>query len=196
MDYDKSSPITRDFFAKVQNKLHFAVHGQTAAEVIYNRADAECTHMGLTTWALYPMGKILKSDVSVAKNYLFETELKDLSLLVNAYLDLAERRARQQKPMTMEDWARHLDLILQADGNELLKNAGKISAEVAKLHAEDEYEKYRITQDQLWSSDFDKETEAFLQENTAEIGVLIEIGEEAVTRDEIMRKPDMDKQDE
>lgn len=178
MDYDKSSPITREFFAKVQNKLHFAVHGQTAAEVIYNRADAERTHMGLTTWALYPMGKILKSDVSVAKNYLSETELKDLSLLVNAYLDLAERRARQQQPMTMEDWARHLDLILQADGNELLINAGKISAEVAKLHAEGEYEKFRITQDQLWSSDFDKETEAFLQENIDEMGALIEIGKQ------------------
>jgi len=188
MDYDKSSPITREFFAKVQNKLHFAVHGQTAAEVIYSRADAERANMGLTTWALYPMGKILKRDVSVAKNYLSEAELKDLSLLVNAYLDLAERRARQQQPMTMEDWARHLDLILQADGNELLKNAGKISAEVAKLHAEDEYEKYRITQDQLWSSDFDKETEAFLQENIAEKGILIEVGEEAVNRDESIRK--------
>ena len=178
MDYDKSSPITREFFAKVQNKLHFAVHGQTAAEVIFSRADAELTHMGLTTWALYPIGKILKSDVIVAKNYLSETELRDLGLLVNAYLDLAERRARQKQPMSMHDWAQHLDLILQADGNELLKNAGKISAEVAKLHAEGEYEKYRIVQDRLWSSDFDRETEALLQKNLAELGTLIEIGED------------------
>jgi len=178
MDYDKRSPITREFFAKVQNKLHFAVHGQTAAEVIYNRADAEYTHMGLATWALYPIGKILKSDVTVAKNYLSETELRDLGLLVNAYLDLAERRARQKQPMSMHDWAQHLDLILQADGNELLQNAGRISAEVAKLHAEGEYEKYRKIQDRLWSSDFDRETEALLQENFAELGTLIEIRED------------------
>lgn len=155
MDYDKNSPVTREFFAKVQNKMHFAVHGQTAAEVIYDRADAERVHMGLTNWTLYPHGKILKNDVSVAKNYLTEAELKDLGLLVNAYLDLAERRARQRAPMTMEDWAKHLDLILQADGNALLQNAGKISAEIAKRHAEGEYEKYRIVQDRLFTSDFD-----------------------------------------
>lgn len=160
MDYDKNAPTTREFFARVQNKLHFAVHGQTAAEVIYNRADAEREHMGLNTWTLYPLGKILKNDVSVAKNYLTNDELKSLSQLVNAYLDLAERRANQKQPMTMEDWARHLDLILQADGNELLKNAGKISAEVAKIHAEGEYEKYRVIQDRLWQSDFDKEMQA------------------------------------
>ena len=163
MDYDKNSPITREFFAKVQNKLHFAVHGQTAAEMVYDRANAESVHMGLTTWALYPNGKILKSDVSVAKNYLSEDELKDLGLLVNAYLDLAERRARQYAPMTMEDWAKHLDLILQADGNALLQNAGKTSAEIAKCHAEEEYAKYRIVQDKLFQNDFDRQIR-FLQD--------------------------------
>jgi hypothetical protein len=157
MDYDKNSPITREFFAKVQNKLHYAVHGQTAAEAIYDRANAEREHMGLNTWFLYPHGKILKGDVTVAKNYLTEAELKNLGLLVSAYLDLAERRALQRAPMTMEDWANHLDLILQADGNALLQNAGKISAEIAKRHAECEYEKYRIIQDRLFMSDFDKE---------------------------------------
>jgi len=171
MDYDKNSPVTREFFAKVQNKLHYAVHGQTAAEVIYDRANAEKAHMGLTTWALYPHGKILKGDVSVAKNYLSEAELKDLGLLVNAYLDLAERRARQRAPMTMEDWAKHLDLILQADGNALLQNAGKISAEIAKRHAEGEYEKYRVIQDRLFMSDFDKEIHVLEQG-------IIEYGEE------------------
>jgi hypothetical protein len=157
MDYDKNSPITREFFAKVQNKLHYAVHGQTAAKLIYERANAEREHMGLNTWASYPHGKILKGDVSVAKNYLTEAELKDLGLLVSAYLDLAERRAMQHAPMTMEDWAKHLDLILQADGNALLQNAGKISAEIAKRHAHDEYKKYRVIQDRLFLSDFDKE---------------------------------------
>ena len=157
MDYDKDSPITREFFAKVQNKLHYAVHGHTAAELIYDRANAEQEHMGLTTWAASPSGKILKGDVSIAKNYLTEAELQDLGLLVNAYLDLAERRARQKAPMLMEDWANHLDLILQADGNNLLKNAGKISAEIAKKHAEGEYEKYRIIQDRLFQSDFDRQ---------------------------------------
>ena len=163
MDYDKNSPITREFFAKVQNKLHYAVHGQTAAEVIFDRANAEHEHMGLNTWFLYPHGKILKSDVAVAKNYLTEAELKDLGLLVSAYLDLAERRALQRAPMTMEDWAKHLDLILQADGNALLQNAGKITAEIAKRHAEGEYEKYRVIQDRLFVSDFDKEINALEQ---------------------------------
>ena len=176
MDYDKNSPITREFFAKVQNKLHFAVHGHTAAEVIYDRADAECGSMGLTTWAAYPHGKILKSDVATAKNYLTETELKDLGLLVSAYLDLAERRARQRAPMTMEDWAKHLDLILQADGSALLQNAGKISAEIAKQHAESEFEKYRVIQDKLFQSDFDMEMQALEQ------GVIVEI-DVAVNKD-------------
>jgi len=164
MDYDKDSPITREFFAKVQNKLHYAVHRHTAAELIHDRANAKRDHMGLTTWAAAPDGKILKSDVSVAKNYLSETELRDLGLLVSAYLDLAERRARGRVAVTMEDWIKHLDLILQADGNELLINAGSISAEVAKRHAESEYEKFRIGQDHLFESDFDKEMRATEQD--------------------------------
>jgi hypothetical protein len=123
MDYDKQSLITRNFFAKVQNKLHFAVHQRTAAELIYERADAEKEHMGLTNWTNSPDGKILKSDVSIGKNYLTEDELRNLGLLVNAYLDLAERRAQNHIPMTMEDWAKHLDLILEADGNALLTEA-------------------------------------------------------------------------
>jgi len=156
MDYDKNSPTTREFFAKVQNKLHYAVHKNTAAELIHERANANEQHMGLTTWMNCPDGKILKSDVSIAKNYLTKDELESLSMLVNAYLDLAERRARQKAPMTMEAWAKHLDLILQADGNELLTHAGRISAEIAKAHAESEFEKYRVIQDQLFQNDFDK----------------------------------------
>ena len=165
MDYDKNSSITREFFAKVQNKMHYAVHGQTAAELICDRADAERKYMGLTTWGASPDGKILKSDVAIAKNYLTESELQSLGLLVNAYLDLAERRARQNVPMTMEDWANHLDLILQADGNALLQDAGKISAEIAKRHAEGEYEKYRVVQDRLFMSDFDREVQLLELEN-------------------------------
>jgi hypothetical protein len=157
MDYDNDAPLTREFFAKVQNKMHFAVHGHTAAELIYGRADAEKEYMGLTNWTNSPSGKILRSDVSIGKNYLTEAELNNLALLVNAYLDLAERRAQMRIPMMMEDWARHLDLILQADGNELLAHAGKISAEIAKEHAESEFEKYRVIQDRLFQNDFDKE---------------------------------------
>ena len=156
MDYDKNSPTTTAFFAKVQNKLHYAVHRHTAAELIHERADAEKDRMGLTTWANSPDGKVLKNDVSIAKNYLTAAELESLSMLVNAYLDLAERRARQHVPMTMEAWAKHLDLILQADGNELLTHAGRISAEIAKSHAESEFEKYRVIQDHLFQSDFDR----------------------------------------
>jgi len=172
MDYDKDSPTTREFFAKVQNKMHYAVHGHTAAELIVERADADKDHMGLTTWEKAPDGKIIKSDVSIAKNYLTEMELKDLGQLVNAYLELAERRARQRQPMVMEEWAAHLDLILQADGNALLQNAGKIAAEIAKAHAEGEFEKYRVIQDRLFESDFDRqmrmlEQGAALSENDA-----------------------------
>jgi hypothetical protein len=156
LDYDKTAKTTREFFAKVQNKLHFAVHGNTAAEVIYTRADAEREHMGLTTWREAPEGKIHQSDVTVAKNYLSETEMHSLELIVSAYLDLAERRALTHVPMTMEDWAKHLDLILQADGNELLTNAGKISAQIAEQHALCEFEKYRIIQDRLFESDYDR----------------------------------------
>jgi hypothetical protein len=157
MDYDKQSLITRDFFAKVQNKLHFAVHKHTAAELVYERADAEKESMGLTNWTNSPDGKILKSDVSIGKNYLTEDELRNLGLLVNAYLDLAERRAKNHIPMTMEDWAKHLDLILEADGNALLTDAGTISAQIAKEHAESEFEKYRIVQDRLFENDYDKQ---------------------------------------
>ena len=156
LDYDKTAKTTREFFARVQNKLHFAVHGNTAAEVIYNRADAEREHMGLTTWDEAPDGKIQRNDVVVAKNYLSEEEMRSLELIVSAYLDLAERRAMAHVPMTMEDWANHLDLILQADGNQLLKDAGKISAQIAEDHALSEFEKYRIIQDKLFESDYDR----------------------------------------
>jgi len=169
MDYDKESPITKTFFAKVQNKMHFAVHGHTAAELIYERADAEKKHMGLTNWANSPDGRIVKSDVSIAKNYLSESELQNLSMLVNAYLDLAERRAKNHTPMTMESWANHLDLILQADGNELLKDAGKVSAQIAKSHAEDEFVKYRVIQDRLFESDFDRQLKMLEQQVDAVI---------------------------
>jgi len=156
LDYDKTAKTTRDFFAKVQNKLHFAVHGNTAAEVIFNRANAEQEHMGLTTWEEAPDGKIKRNDVITAKNYLSEEEMRSLELIVSAYLDLAERRAMARVPMTMEDWANHLDLILQADGNQLLKDAGKISAQIAEDHVLSEFEKYRIIQDKLFESDYDR----------------------------------------
>jgi len=156
LDYDRTAKTTREFFAKVQNKLHFAVHGNTAAEIIYNRADAEREHMGLTTWNEVPDGKIQKSDVVVAKNYLSENEMHSLELIVSAYLDLAERRTLAHVPMTMEDWAKHLDLILKADGNELLTDAGRISAEIAEQHALTEFEKYRVIQDKLFESDYDR----------------------------------------
>jgi len=168
MDYDNKSPITQEFFAKVQNKMHYAVHQHTAAELIAERADADKEHMGLTNWAGSPGGRIVKSDVSIAKNYLNEAELESLSMLVNAYLDLAERRAKSRTPMTMESWAKHLDLILVADGNELLTHAGHISAEIAKAHAENEFEKYRVIQDKLFESDFDRQLK--LLEEQAGIG--------------------------
>lgn len=156
LDYDKSSKTTKLFFAKVQNKMHYAVHGHTAAELIYQRADSSKPHMGLTNWAEAPDGKIMKSDVSVAKNYLSEQELRSLERIVSAYLDLAEDRAERNIPMTMEDWSKRLDIFLQADDRELLTGAGTITAEIAKLHAETEFEKYRIIQDRLFMSDFDK----------------------------------------
>ncbi len=156
MDYDKDSPTTKEFFAKVQNKMHFAVHGHTAAELIYKRANADKEHMGLTNWDNSPKGKIIKSDVSVAKNYLNESELEDLGRIVNAYLDLAESRAKRRIPMTMEDWAKRIDIFLSADDREVLQNAGRITAKIAKEHAESEFEKYRVTQDRLFQSDFDR----------------------------------------
>jgi len=157
LDYDKDAKTTRDFFAKVQNKMHYAVHGNTAAEVIYNRADADRTHMGLTTWDDAPHGKIQRYDVTVAKNYLSKEEMRSLAAIVSAYLDLAENRAQRRIPMTMEDWAKYLDRILQADERELLTNAGRITAEVAQEHALCEFEKYRIMQDSLFESDFDRQ---------------------------------------
>lgn len=156
LDYDRTAKTTKQFFAKVQNKMHYAVHGHTAAELIYERADAEKPHMGLTTWAAAPEGKIVKSDVSIAKNYLTEQEMRSLERIVSAYLDLAEDRAERHIPMTMEDWSKRLDLFLMADDREILQDAGKITAEIAKAKAETEFEKYRVVQDRLFMSDFDK----------------------------------------
>ena len=156
LDYDRNALTTKDFFAKVQNKMHYAIHRHTASELIYERADAEKPHMGLHTWKDAPNGKIKKSDVTVAKNYLTEDEMKSMELIVSAYLDLAENRARRHIPMTMEDWAKRLDIYLQADDLEVLKDAGKISAQLAKMHAETEFEKYRVVQDRLYQSDFDR----------------------------------------
>ena len=158
LDYDKDAPTTREFFANVQNKLHYAIHGQTAAELIKHRADSSVENMGLTSWEGSPDGKILKTDVAVAKNYLSKEEMESLGRIVSAYLDLAEDRAKRKIPMTMEDWAKRLDEFLTFNEREILKDAGKISAEIAKDHAESEFEKYRIIQDRLFESDFDKET--------------------------------------
>ena len=157
MDYNKDAPQTRLFFAKAQNKLHYAVHGQTAAELIVSRANAEKEYMGLTSWENSPDGKIVKTDVAVAKNYLVENELESLGRIVNAYLDLAEDRAKRHIPMTMEDWAKRLDKFLEADDRDILQNSGKITAQMAKEFAESEFEKFRIKQDLLFESDFDKE---------------------------------------
>ena len=156
IDYNHDAPTTRLFFKKVQNKMHYAVHGHTAAELIVGRANAEKECMGLTTWENAPKGKIVKPDVSLAKNYLNELELEDMGRLVNAVLDMAERMANRHIPMTMEDWAKRIDIILEAGGDAVLPDAGKITAEFAKTFAESEFEKYRITQDRLFSSDFDR----------------------------------------
>lgn len=155
-DYDKNAKTTKLFFQTVQNKLHYAVHRHTAAELIYERADAKKEHMGLTSWENAPDGKILKADVSIAKNYLNESEMNYLERIVSLYLDYAELQAERKIPMSMEDWAKRLDSFLEFNGTELLIGAGKISAEQAKLHAETEFEKYRIIQDRLFLSDFDK----------------------------------------
>jgi len=156
VDYDKTAAATRRFFASVQNKMHYAVHGHTAAELIYERADAEKEHMGLTTWADAPDGKILKSDVSVAKNYLQEAEMRSLERIVSAYLDVAEDFAERHIPMTMQDWSERLDIFLKATDREILDNPGKITAEIAREKAEMEFEKYRIVQDRLFMSDYDR----------------------------------------
>ena len=155
IDYNRDAPTTREFFAKVQNKMHYAVHGQTAAELIVSRANAEKEHMGLTTWERAPHGKIVKPDVSIAKNYLNELELEDMGRLVNSVLDTAERMAKRHIPMTMEDWAKRIDIILEAGGDNILTDAGTISHEYAQAFAESEFEKYRVIQDRLYESDFD-----------------------------------------
>ncbi|MBO5156205.1 MAG: virulence RhuM family protein [Prevotella sp.] len=156
IDYNRDAPTTRLFFKKVQNKMHYAVHGHTAAELIVERADADKEHMGLTTWENAPDGKIVKPDVSIAKNYLKENELADMGQLVNAVLDMAERMAKRHIPMTMEDWAKRIDIILEATGDAILTDAGKVTAEFAKSFAETEFEKYRVIQDRLFLSDFDR----------------------------------------
>nr|WP_304059042.1 virulence RhuM family protein [Enterocloster clostridioformis] len=155
-DYDKDAKTTRQFFKMVQNKMHWAVHRHTAAELIVERADAQKEHMGLQTWESAPDGKIVKADVTIAKNYLTEQEMSYLERIVSLYLDYAELQAERRIPMSMEDWAKRLDGFLEFNGNELLIGPGKISAEQAKLHAETEFEKYRIIQDQLFLSDYDK----------------------------------------
>ena len=155
-DYDAKAQTTLDFFAHVQNKLHFAIHRHTAAELIINRASSQKEHMGLTSWKNAPSGKIIKSDVSVAKNYLTEHELRRLDRVVSMYLDYAEEQAERHIPMSMEDWAKKLDAFLQFNEYELLNNVGRVSAQVAKVFAESEFEKYRIIQDRLFQSDFDK----------------------------------------
>ncbi|MCH0724997.1 virulence RhuM family protein [Pseudomonas aeruginosa] len=156
VDYNKDAPTTKAFFAKVQNKLHYAIHGHTAAELIRKRADSSKPHMGMTSWPSAPEGKILKTDVAVAKNYLTKDELDSLGRIVNAYLELAEDRARRKIPMSMEDWSKRLDAFLEFDEREVLQSSGKISAKLAQTHAESEFEKYRIVQDRLFESDFDK----------------------------------------
>ncbi len=156
IDYDVTAQATKRFFAMVQNKLHWAIHGQTAAEVVYHRADAAKDNMGLTTWKDAPLGKIQKFDVVVAKNYLTEHEIAQLSRLINAYLDVAEDMAQRKIPMTMQDWETRLNRFIEATDREVLQDAGKVSAEIAKAHAESEFEKYRIVQDRLFESDFDR----------------------------------------
>ena len=164
-DYDSDAKTTREFFKLVQNKLHYAVHRHTTAELIRERADAEKEHMGLVTWETAPHGKIIKADVSVAKNYLNEKEMNYLERIVSVYLEFAELQAERKIPMSMEDWAKRLDGFLEFNGNEILTGPGEISHEQAKLHAETEYEKYRIVQDRLFKSDFDKLLESINERN-------------------------------
>ena len=156
IDYDKNSATTRRFYATVQNKMHYAVHGHTAAELIVERADHTKEHMGLTTWADAPDGKIKKSDVTVAKNYLSQDEMKQLNRMVTAYLDFAENMTLRNIPLTMQDWEKRLNSFIEMFDYGILQDAGKVTAEIAKLHAETEFEKYRVIQDRLFMSDFDK----------------------------------------
>ena len=163
IDYSSDAATTKLFFKKIQNKIHYAVHGHTAAELIVERASAEKEHMGLTTWENAPDGKIVKPDVSIAKNYLNELELEDMGRLVNAVLDMAERMAKRHIPMTMEDWSKRMDIILESSGDPVLDDAGQISAEYAKNFAESEFEKYRVIQDRLFESDFDRFNQNLLE---------------------------------
>lgn len=156
VDYDRNSPTTKLFFATVQNKMHYAITGNTAPELIMGRADSSKEHMGLTSWERSPNGKILKSDVSVAKNYFTKDELDSLGRIVNSFLDAAEDFAKRKIPMTMEDWAKRLDMFLEFTGREILTDAGTVSRITAQAYAESEFEKYRVTQDKLYQSDFDK----------------------------------------
>ena len=156
IDYDKNSATTKRFYATVQNKMHYAVHGHTASELIVERADHTKEHMGLTTWADAPEGKIRKSDVVIAKNYLSQDEMKQLNRMVTAYLDFAENMTLRHIPLTMEDWEKRLNSFIKMFDYGILQDAGKVSAEIAKLHAETEFEKYRVVQDRLFMSDFDK----------------------------------------
>lgn len=156
IDYNVDAPTTRAFFKKVQNKMHYAVHGHTAAELIVDRANAEREHMGLTTWEKGPQGKIVKTDVSIAKNYLRENELEAMGRIVNAFLDIAENMAKRHIPMTMEDWAKRIDKFIDVADLPILQDNGNVSAEFAKEFSETEFEKYRVIQDQLFQSDFDR----------------------------------------
>ena len=168
IDYDVTAQVTKRFFASVQNKLHWAIHGQTAAEIVHSRADADKTNMGLTSWKDAPAGKIQKFDVSVAKNYLTDNELAQLQRLVNAYLDVAEDMATRQIPMTMQDWEQRLNRFIEATDRKVLQDAGKVSAEIAQAHAETEFEKYRIVQDRLYQSDFDRALQKLPSANSRE----------------------------
>ncbi|MBI4453555.1 virulence RhuM family protein [Candidatus Woesearchaeota archaeon] len=163
MDYDKNSKVTKDFFAAVQNKMHYAIHKHTAPELILKRADAKKDYMGLTTWKNAPKGKIIKSDVSIAKNYLKQDEIKSLNRIVTMYLDFAEDQAERNIPMTMEDWSEKLNAFLKFNNREVLENPSKVTAEIAKRFAESEFEKYRIVQDRLFQSDFDKFSRKLLE---------------------------------
>lgn len=165
MDYNKDAPTTHLFFKRIQNKMHFAVHGRTAAELIMERANADKEHMGLTTWENAPDGKIVKTDVSIAKNYLNQMELEDMGRIVTAVLEFAESRAKKHIPMTMEDWSKRIDAYLTSDERPLLDNAGSVSHEDAIIHAETEFERYRILQDRLYQSDFDKYIDALPFDN-------------------------------
>ncbi|MDR0697122.1 MAG: virulence RhuM family protein [Christensenellaceae bacterium] len=154
-DYSNDAEITKEFFKKVQNKMHYAITGNTAPEIVYNRANAETENMGLTTWDTSPHGKIVKGDTIIAKNYLSKEELENLAQIVSGYLDIAEQRAKSKIPMDMDAWEKHLDIVVRASGKDLLTNAGKITREIANNHAISEFEKFRIKQDKIFKSDFD-----------------------------------------